>query len=534
MLQEQNFDFIGWWNEQSFPGKELYKVEETGELVLCSNSNIKERTIAKIASENASIIIKTLQEKFTAVESKVRELEVEWVATEDKQKLADKVAHLKEYLQHANAIGDFEKPELLVHDWEHTLYVLSEESYAEKLKLTELAESLSGTDQWKETTQAFRDIADKWKQAGHVDKNRNDRLWNRLEAARKTFHERKRVHHEEEEKDMLHNLDLKIDLVEQAEVIAKSEDWKNTSDTFHRLTDEWKTIGHTINKKNEELWQRFLAAKSAFFEKKREHSNKISQEQEKNYEIKVALAEKAELLKDSTDWNVTTQAYAALMEEWKKAGRIPHEKGDELWKRFNNAQEHFFEAKKQHLDDIRMVHEQNYIQKKALLDRVEYLKHSTRWGEATAEMVQLLEEWKKIGPIARIHGDKMWEDFNAARKHFFTRKDANREQHKQYVAEQKEVRIVQAKGLVVKLQEEIKEEEEKLADFSTAIENITPGKKAKELHAHLEKLITDTAAKLNRLKEKFAQAENDMKEPSNKTITPVKVVNDEESISSES
>jgi len=520
MLQEQNFDFIARWNEQSFPGKELFRMDETGEVVLRANNNIKERSIAKLAPENADTVIRNLQEKFAAVKSRVTELEIEWIAAEDKQKLVDKVTQIKEYLQHVSALGDFEPLALLVHSWEHALYVLSEESYAAKLKLAELAESLAQNDQWKETTQALRDIADKWKLAGHLDKNRNDKLWNRIEAARKAFHERKRLHHNEEEKDLLHNLDLKIDLVEQAESIAASEEWKNTSETFHRLTEEWKTIGHTVNKKNEELWQRFVAAKSAFFEKKREHGNKIQLEQEGNYVAKEVLAEKAEALKDSKEWNTTTQALAALMEEWKKIGRVPHEKGDDLWKRFNNAQEHFFEAKKRHFDEVKAIHDHNFNLKKALLDRAEEIKHSTHWSETTAEMHQLLDEWKKTGPVARAHGDRIWEEFIAARKHFFARKDASREQRKQYITQQKEVRAEQAKGLIIKLRDDIKEEEEKLADFKEAIQNITPGKKAAELRSHLEGLIESGNANLKRLHDKFAQAEKDIKAPEPQNTNP--------------
>ncbi len=516
MSEEQNFDFIGWWNEQSFPGKDLFKIDEAGAIILCANNNIKERAIATVSAENAEVVIKTLTEKFAEVEERMREMETEWVGAEDKQKLADKVAQIKEYLHSVNALGDFEKPALLVHDWEHTLYKLSEEHYEAKLKIVELAEGLADSEQWKEATQAFRDISDKWKQTGHIDKNRNDKLWNRIEAARKKFHDRKRVHHEDEEIDMLHNLDLKIDLVEQAEAIAKSEDWKVTTDAFLRLTEEWKTIGHTVNKKNEELWQRFIAAKSAFFDRKRDHSSKIHQEQEANYVIKLALVEKAEALTDSKEWSATAQAYAALMEEWKKTGRVPHSKSDELWKRFTGAQEHFFDAKRKHTEEIRGEQENNYERKKVLYERAEQLKHSNHWGETTGEMNELMEEWKKIGPIPRSYGDKMWEDFNAARKYFFARKDANREQRKQYAESQKVARIENAKNIIVKLERDIAEEEEKLADFKNAIENITPGKKAAELRTHLETLIADCTIKLQRLKDKFAQAREDVKVPEKK------------------
>ncbi len=509
MSQEQYADLNSWWSEVSFPGKELYRMEQDGSLVMNATANIKERVIATLAPENADVVIHTLQEKYPAAEARVKELELEWLETEDKLKLADKVASTSTYLQQVNAIGDLEKLATLVRDWEHTIFRLTEENYEIKLKLAEMAESLAGSDNWKETTQAFKDIADKWKQAGHLDRGRNDKLWNRIEAARKEYNDRKRLQHDEDEKDLLVNLDLKIDLVEQAESIANSEEWKSTTEAFHRLTEEWKTIGRTHNKKNEELWQRFLAAKSNFFERKRANFNKIQHEQENNYLIKTALLEKAEALKESTDWGATSQAFASLMEEWKKTGRIPQEKGDDLWKSFNAAQEHFFDAKRKHTESIRTEQEANYELKKVLLDRALKLQHSTHWGETSAELNELLDQWKKIGPVPRAHSQSMWEEFIAARKHFFARKDANRDQRKQFASDQKVARIEQAKGMAEKLRTDLKEEEDKIADFKTALENITPGKKAAELRNHLEQLITEGKRQIRRIQEKLSLANED-------------------------
>jgi hypothetical protein len=527
MSTEQNQDMLTWWDQQSFPGKEQFKLEENGTLTLLQNINIKERVAATFSIENADFILKNLQEKFAAFEAKVAELEVEWIATEDKFKLADKVAAAKDSLNKASAIGDFARLALLIHDWEHTLYRLSEENYAAKLKITEQAEALAESDLWKETSQVFRDIAEKWRHSGYVDKSRNDRLWNRIEAARKTFLERKRRHQEEEEKDLLVNLDLKLDLVEQAESMAHSTEWKKTTEDYKRLTEEWKTIGHTLNKKNEELWQRFLAAKNIFFENKRQHYQQVQQEQDANYVLKTAIVEKAEALKDSEEWNVATRTYAALMDEWKKTGRVAPPRGDELWKRFTEAQEHFFEAKRRHTEEIRTEHENNYNLKKALLDRALELQYSNHWGEASAEMNELMEEWKKIGHVSREYSDKIWEEFNAARKNFFSRKDANREQRRQYAEDQKAARIAQAKGMVTKLQHDIKEEEEKIADFKNAIENITPGKKAAELKAHLEKLIEEGAHNIKRWQDKLALANEDNKASETEPVKEEKTVDSE-------
>ncbi len=168
---------------------------------------------------------------------------------------------------------------------------------------------------------------------------------------------------------------------------------------------------------------------------------------------------------------------------------------------FGHKREHYTEA-------ISIAQERNYKLKKAILDRALELQYSNQWGDATAEMNELLDEWKKIGHVPRIHSDKMWEDFITARKNFFTRKDSNREQRRQYIEEQITARA--DKGIMRVLIREIKEEEEKIAEFKTAIENITPGKKADELRAHLMQLIVEGGENLRRLKERFfSRTQND-------------------------
>ncbi len=532
MAPEQVNNIMSWWEGQSFAGKDLFQLTENGTITLTARPLIKEREIAIISIENCDTVLKNLQEKFESVSSKIRETEVEWMATEDKSKLADKIDQLKGFLNNTIAVGDFEQAAKLVNDWEISLKKVADENAAVKRALAEEAERLANSTQWKETAQAFKEIADKWKQAGFLDKGRNDNLWNRIEQARKAFHDRKRDHHDDEEKDLMVALDLKIELTERAEAMANSEDWKATTEAYQQLIEEWKAIGRTMPKKNEELWQRIMAAKSVFFERKRLHFTGIQQEQEINYGIKLALTERAEALKDSTEWSNTAQAMTALMEEWKATGRIPQDKADDLWKRFSGAQEVFFEARRRHTEEIRIAMEHNYALKSALLEKAEEIKTSSRWGEATAEMNRIFEEWKTIGPVPREHNNTIWEAFLNARKLFFQRKDTDRDQRKQYAESQKaareaqeiadkkareaheiatrKTRIEQAHKTIAAANDEITEEEAKLADFKHAIENITPSKKAEELRTHLASLITESTKHLEHLKKKVVTVTEEM------------------------
>ncbi len=511
MTPEQANNIITWWEEQTFPGKELFKLDETGTIVLCGTPLIKERNIATITLESADMVLRNLIDKYNTVASRLKEMEVEWLATDDKLKLADKVEHLKEFLSHFNAIGDFNTPIQIINEWSKTLKELEDENVKAKTQLAELAESLAESTLWKETAVAYKDLTVRWKQTGYVSKSKNDQLWNRIEAAKKTFHDRKRNHHDDEEKDFLQNLDLKIELAEQAEALANSENWKSTTDAYLKIVEQWKSIGRTLPRKNEELWQRIAAAKNTFFDRKKAHYAVMQQEHEVNLGLKIALVERAEALTDSTEWNATAQAYATLMEEWKKTGRISQEKGDELWKRFIGALDHFQQARKKQMDEVRAVHDANYKLKAALVKRAEEIKNSSRWGETTTEMNKLFDEWKKIGAVSREHHNTIWESFIGARKHFFNRKDAYRDQRKVHADAQKSARVEQAHAVVHKMLQEIAIEEEKLADFQNALSNITPGKKADELRTHLEVLISDSKAKMKRLKEKLEAGEDELR-----------------------
>jgi hypothetical protein len=497
-----------WWEAISFPGKERYNLTDTGALTVTQND--KERTIANLTAGNSEATYKQLTDKYAELSSKVEEVSTEWDKTEDKGKLAGRVERLRENILHANAIGDLDLLAGKVSVWDKELSDLSAANYELKSALVAKAEGLSGADNFKEGTVAFRELIEEWKKIGYADKQRSDELWAKIEAAKDKFHERKRQYHEEQEKDMLQNLDLKLELVDKAEQLAASEEWKKTTEAYKELMDQWKATGPTMHDKNEELWARFSAAKTNFFDRKRAHGDQIGVEQEENYVKKLALVEQAEAMKDSTDWGKTSKAYAELMEEWKKIGRAPKEKGDDVWNRLNAAKEVFFNAKRQHFDAQHVEMDNNLIQKQALVDRANALKNSTNWRDTADEMVELMDEWKKIGPVQHKISDKIWEEFNGARKHFFARKDENREKYKQQSEVRQVKRVADNRNFLKQLEAELVDEEAKIVEFREALENVTAGPKEKELRAHLTNLISEIEGGLESKRAKIEKVKKEV------------------------
>ena len=499
-----------WWGLISFPGKERYSLGDNGALNVTHNG--RERTIATLTTGNHDATYKQLSDKYAELNNKVNEVSTEWDAAEDKTKLAGRVERLRENILHANAIGDLDLLAGKVSVWDKELQEISEANYELKKQLVVKAEQLSGSEHFKEGTNAYKELIEECKKIGFTDRQRSDELWAKIEAAKDIFHERKRKHNEETEKDMLQNLDLKLELVEKAEALTNSEEWKKTAEIYKELFEKWKAIGPTMHDKNEELWNRFNGAKGHFFDRKRAHGEEIHKEHEANYALKLAIVEKAEALKDSTEWNATTDALNALMEEWKKTGRISKEKGDELWNRFNAAKDHFYTAKKSHFGAKMVELENNLIQKQALLQRANALKNSTNWRDTTEEMQELMEEWKAIGPVPRKVSDDLWAEFNGARKHFFKRKDENREKHKEYAVKKQGQRLIEMHNFLAKLKEEYADEEAKIAEFTEGLENITPGKKEKELREHLTNLIAEIQQGLESKQQKIDKVAKELEE----------------------
>lgn len=502
-----------WWEQCAFDSKAQYSLDNSGVLSVCEYADYKARTVGNITEDNPDMVFNLLVEKYPEVAAKVTELTEEWGKEQDKLQLVGKVERIKEYLKHVSAIGDIHGLYKTVDTYEVELNKLIDENFTKKEELTKKAEAHAVSENWKEATALFKQIADEWKNIGYLDRHRNDELWKKVEAAKDKFYERKREHTEDINKEMLQNLDLKMEVVEKAEALAASEEWRKATDALKALMEQWKGIGRTMHDKNEELWKRFTEANNVFFERKKAHYEVIHKEQDENLKAKEELVELAEALKDKTDWNETTDAYKLLMDEWKKTGRVAKEKSDEIWNRFNAARDHFFNKKRESFEAYKLSMEDNYAQKMALLKRAEALQDSTQWRETTEEINELMDEWKKIGPVPRKHSNEIWERFIGARKKFYERKDANREKRKHIYEQREKERVQNTYNFADKIKAEIREEEEKLVDFKDGLQNIDPKmKKADELKAHLTKLIEQTEKKIEHKKEKLIEADKQIKE----------------------
>lgn len=196
-------------------------------------------------------------------------------------------------------------------------------------------------------------------------------------------------------------------LLEEAEDLSEnSTQWKAAGDRIREILTEWKTIRGIDQATDDKLWRRYAAARDAFHRRRGAHFAQLDKERAESRRRKEDLAERAEALKDSTDWHATADAFRKLMREWKAAGRAPREADDKLWARFRAAQDQFFDARRAVNEEKDREFEANAAAKEQLLAEYDpQIDPEKNLDQARAKLAELQEKWEAIGfvPRNRIH-----------------------------------------------------------------------------------------------------------------------------------
>lgn len=477
----------------------------------------EERVIAELKENNQQYSIEALIENFKSLEEKLQEVKTEFEQAPDKIRVAGKISRTKNYICNARAIGDY--PVLLTQldEMEVVIRQAIDENLQQKETLCKAAEELLESKEWKDSTEKLRELQKNFKDLAIVPDLKNEELRERFDKAKDEFFKRKQASFESFEQDLLDNLSRKIELCEKAEALQQSEEWKKTTEAYQELNEEWKKIGMVPKHRNEELWLRFNTAKDVFFNRKREHIEEIKTEHEGNLEKKLELIARAEAIKESTDWKKTTDEYNALMEEWKKTGRVSNEKNDEVWNQFQAAKNHFFKNKDAHYTGIRVQLEDNYARKMAIVEHAESLAKTNDFDAATQEFQDMFEEWKKIGRIPKEYGDAPWERFLKAKRDFFDRKDAFRDQRRKELSKDLYERVGRNRSFYNRLSRDLQREEELLFDVEDRLQNLPATLRSYEkreqyleMMEEIKEKIESLKAKAKEVKDKIQQDEKEM------------------------
>lgn len=201
------------------------------------------------------------------------------------------------------------------------------------------------------TFRALQDLHNQFREIGPVAKEIREEVWNRFKAASTIVNKAHQAHFESLKAEEEANLAQKTALCEQVETVTaetpkNANEWEEQTQKILELQKQWKTIGFTPRKVNQQIFERFRGVCDAFFTAKADHFKSLRDGLQQNLEAKMHLIERVEELKESTAWGVTTEEIIQLQKQWKTIGPVARKKSDEIWKRFNDACNYFFDRRK--------------------------------------------------------------------------------------------------------------------------------------------------------------------------------------------
>lgn len=348
----------------------------------------------------------------------------------------------------------------------------------------------------------LQELHNKWRQIGPVAKEIREEIWENFKSLSTEINKRHQAHFEERKARETANEQGKIAICERVEALDFSNlktfaEWDTMTKQIMDAQEEWKQFGFASKKANNALFARFRAVCDNFFTAKANFYKQVRDNMSQNLTIKTELCEKAEALKDSTDWNKTSEQIMELQKQWKSVGAVPKKHSDPIWKRFQAACDYFFDQRKKIGNSVRKVELENLKLKREIIESLGTITPEMPKDEVVAMIRDSQTKWQAVGHVPFREKDKIYEAYRAklndiremfdlreskARMERFNASVAEMEgdQQKLYRERERLIRVIDAKRLELRtlennlgfLSSKSKSGDSMLKDFNRKIERL--------------------------------------------------------------
>ena len=430
-LQKEAFLAAG--NEEAAFAAMPDEAEERFKEILNAIKDKKAARVAEIEAER----LKNLNDKKAVID------EIEKIAA-DTDNVGKLYPRVKELQQSFKEIGDV-PPTEQTDIWK--IYQTAVEHYYDQLKINKdlrdydfrknleakmlLIEEAEKLNDEADIITAFRrlqDLHDKWREIGPVAKDIRDEIWNRFKDASANVNKKYQAHFEERKNAERENEAAKTAICERVEALDFASlktyaAWDEMTKTIIAAQDEWKKLGFASRKMNNALFARFRETCDRFFNAKADFFKQMKDDLAINLEKKIALCERAEALKDSTDWKKTADAFVALQKEWKTVGAVAKKHSDVVWRRFLDACDYFFEQRKKNMSGTRQTEQANLKLKQEVITRLKAITEETPREDAIKTVRECMTQWGQIGHVPFKEKDKVYDTYRALVNDLYERLD---------------------------------------------------------------------------------------------------------------
>jgi len=193
---------------------------------------------------------------------------------------------------------------------------------------------LNGFQAWENKTKEVIALQNKWKTIGYAPQKMNVKIFERFRKACDEFFQKKSEYFKVVKSRMNENLEKKRALVEKAEALKDSQDWKETAEELSKLQKEWRSIGPVAKRYSETLWKRFIGACDYFFEQKGKATSSQRSVENENLKRKKAVIEQLASLSEQEENDENKQKIHDLMNEWNEIGHVPFKEKDKVYEQY--------------------------------------------------------------------------------------------------------------------------------------------------------------------------------------------------------
>ena len=303
---------------------------------------------------------------------------------------------------------------------------LKQDNLQKKLEIIEKIKAMVTTaEEANANFQNIKALQAEWKEIKPVPAEKANELWRNYQLYVEQFYDLINLNREAREYDFKKNLEKKTALCEKVEAIVKEEnktnaDWERHTQEILDVQQEWKKIGFAAPKVNQKIFDRFRAACDDFFGRKNAHYKERRAQYSENADKKRELIAKAKELMDSTEWRKTADKLIELQKEWKTIGQVPHKLGDELWKEFREACDHFFDARTAAFADVHKEEDENLKKKQEVIARLQALLDEGKdEGDLHKKVQALSDEFFAIGHVPMKQKEKTYQAFRTLLDKFY-------------------------------------------------------------------------------------------------------------------
>lgn len=388
-----------------------------------------------------------------------------------------------------------------------------------KLGLCEAAEKLTQEEDVISAFHQLQKLHQEFREAGPVAKEQREEIWNRFKAASTIINRRHQQHFEEIKEREQRNLDEKTVICEIVEAMEYDkmitfQDWHDKTEEVLALQAKWKTIGFAPQKMNTKIFERFRTACDDFFKRKADHFKTLKGSMNDNLEKKKQMCEKAESLKDSTDWKATADILTKLQKEWKEVGPVAKKFSEPIWKRFVTACDYFFEQKSKAEAVHRTAEQENLDKKKAIIEKLNAINKEESPSEKSGNIIrELMKEWNNIGHVPFKDKDKIYKQYRTVVDALFDKLNlsASKKKLNNFKSNiNKETNLLREREKLVRAYENMKSE---IKTYENNIGFLTSSsKKGNSLVSELNRKIDKLKADLELITQKIAVIDESIKE----------------------